>query len=437
MSNDLNQKNKATAAVHNEVHDSKKNEYNDSNYYYNVLTNQLSILSERGAQTKESILKNFFGIPGIKHIFGKYVVEHSDNVSKLDVVLNNADNYYDNHSIKLLVDGVYFKKGHVLTNDQDSRFGEWSGMAFDKKGDLILISDRGAYLKSSIVTEDGYLQNFVNTTIGTIVVEKSIGTKKDFEELAVYNGSCYISDESLHRIFLYQDCDFEKVPVRVITAFNPNFNFHYLSKELSYNKGIEAFDINSEGKFLAISEYGQDKKNSSVHQAYYWRISCESHYKDTSFCQTIDFDKGFTYLSNEGYGVSGLKFLKNGDLLVLERHYNKIFGGFAENYEIDIKYIKKQEIENAIEKNTEIKGKSIIHIDNDSISGKYGYADNFESIAVKEENDLTLIYILSDDNRAPFERSILLEFEINDYLLSDDKGTTLVKSEMPDPYVDL
>ena len=132
-----------------------------------------------------------------------------------------------------------------------------------------------------------------------------------------------------------------------------------------------------------------------------------------------------------------MKFLKNGDLLVLERHYNKIFGGFAENYEIDIKYIKKQEIENAIEKNTEVKGKSIIHIDNDSISGKYGYADNFESMAVKEENDLTLIYILSDDNRAPFERSILLEFEINNYSLLNDKGAPLVEYEMPDPYGDL
>jgi hypothetical protein len=95
MSNDLNQENKDT-----KVHNSKKNEYSDSNYYYNVLTNQLSILSERGAQTKESILKKFFGIPGIKHIFGKYVVDHSDDVSKLNVVLNNADNYYDNHSIK-------------------------------------------------------------------------------------------------------------------------------------------------------------------------------------------------------------------------------------------------------------------------------------------------------------------------------------------------
>lgn len=425
MSNDLNQENKDT-----KVHNSKKNEYSDSNYYYNVLTNQLSILSERGAQTKESILKKFFGIPGIKHIFGKYVVDHSDDVSKLNVVLNNADNYYDNHSIKLLVDGVYFKKGYVLTNDQDSRFGEWSGMAFDNKGDLILVSDRGAYLKSSIVNKDGYLQNFVNTTIGKIRVDDyNTKTTKDLEELAVSNGSCFISDESLHQILRYENCDFSKLPMAIKI---PDWN-----GELSYNKGIEAFDINSEGKFLAIAEYAQDKKNSSVHKAYYWTFIKSYYYARLLDNSIDDCQKEFTYLSNEGYGISGLKFLKNGDLIVLERHYNKIFGGFAENYEIDIKYIKKQEIENAIEKNTEVKGKSIIHIDNDSISGKYGYADNFESIAVKEENDLTLIYILSDDNRAPFERSILLEFEINDYLLSDDKGTTLVKSEMPDPYVDL
>jgi hypothetical protein len=59
------------------------------------------------------------------YIFGNYVVDRSNDVSdvilnNVNVVLNNADNYYDNHSIKLLVDGVYFKKGYVLTNDQES-----------------------------------------------------------------------------------------------------------------------------------------------------------------------------------------------------------------------------------------------------------------------------------------------------------------------------
>jgi hypothetical protein len=399
----------------------KKSEYSVSNYYYNVLTNQLSILSERGVQTKESILKTFFGMPGIKHIFGKYVVEHSDDVSKLNVVLNNAGNYYDNDSIKLLADGVCFKKGYVLTNDQDSRFGEWSGMAFDEKGDLIFVSDRGAYLKSSIVNKDGYLQDFINTTIGKISVDNNTKTAKDFEELAISNGSCFISDESLHQILRYENCDFSKLPMAIKI---PNWN-----NELSYNKGIEAFDINLEGKFLAIAEYSQDKKNNSVHKAYYWGL--ENNYSQISWL------KEFNYLSNEGYGVSGLKFLKNGDLLVLERHYNKKFGGFAENYEIDIKYIKRQEIENAIEiENAQVKGKSVIHIDNSSISGKYGYADNFESIAVKEENGSTLVYILSDDNRAPFERSILLEFEINDYLSLDDKGASLVESKISNSYSD-
>jgi len=75
-------------------------------------------------------------------------------------------------------------------------------------------------------------------------------------------------------------------------------------------------------------------------KAYYWAFT--KVFDDLiDNCQAIDFYKEFTYLSNEGYGVLGLKFLKNGDLLVLERHYNKVFGGFAENYLIDIKYIKK------------------------------------------------------------------------------------------------
>jgi hypothetical protein len=53
----------------------------------------------------------------------------------------------------------------------------------------------------------------------------------------------------------------------------------------------------------------------------------------------------------------------------------------------------------------------------ESIFDKYGYVDNFESIAVKEGNNSTSIYMLTNDNRAPFERSVLLELEIinNDF----------------------
>ena len=71
---------------------------------------------------------------------------------------------------------------------------------------------------------DGYLQNFINTTIGKIRVDDyNTATTKDFEELAVYNGSCYISDESLHQIWLYEDCDFNKLPGNIKTPFK-SFN---------------------------------------------------------------------------------------------------------------------------------------------------------------------------------------------------------------------
>jgi len=47
------------------------------------------------------------------------------------------------------------------------------------------------------------------------------------------------------------------------------------------------------------------------------------------------------------------------------------------------------------------------------------------------------MYISSDDNRAPFERSILLEFKVNNYSLLNDKDAPLVEYEMPAPYGDL
>ena len=72
-------------------------------------------------QTKESMLKKFFSLSKIKHMFGKYVVKHSDEVFKLDVVLNNASDYYDSDSVKLLIDGVYLKMD-IFNKIQGCRF---------------------------------------------------------------------------------------------------------------------------------------------------------------------------------------------------------------------------------------------------------------------------------------------------------------------------
>ena len=100
---------------------------------------------------------------------------------------------------------------------------------------------------------------------------------------------------------------------------------------------------------------------------------------------------------------------------MLERFYQKKIGGFAEDYEISVKHVKKHDIEN----NEQITGKEILHIDNTSSTGKYGYADNFESIAVRTTDNSTSMYLLTDDNRAPFQRSILLEFELKENFDTD------------------
>ena len=54
-----------------------------------------------------------------------------------------------------------------------------------------------------------------------------------------------------------------------------------------------------------------------------------------------------------------------------------------------------------------LKGKEIIRIERPLV------VDNFEGIAVREDARLgTLIYIISDDNYNPFQRTLLLQFRL-------------------------
>lgn len=365
-----------------------KETYDESSYspdyYYHSFTNPLSILWERQSQTYESISKTLHKLVG-----KEYVLAQSES-SKINIEFQDTDKYYDIDSIK----GVSLVKGHILTTNEDKRFGEWSGMSFDEKGDLIFISDRGAYLKNKVIDSNGNIIAFENSIIGNVKTLNNKSNKKDFEELSIFKNDCFITNESTLEILLYKHCDLETVPSNVAI---PDWK-----KDLFYNKGIEAFDISNEGKFLAIAEYNRYDHLDSHHKIYYW--DTENEY------MSIGSLKESIYITTSGYGISGLAFLQNGDVIVLERFYQKKIGGFAEDYEISVKHVKKHDIEN----NEQITGKEILHIDNTSSIGKYGYADNFESIAVKTTDNSTSMYLLTDDNRAPFQRSILLEFELKE-----------------------
>jgi hypothetical protein len=154
-----------------------------------------------------------------------------------------------------------------------------------------------------------------------------------------------------------------------------------------------------------IIEESDFNNQKDLHKIFLWSIE--------DFDQNKDLKVKF-YQSSENFEVSAAGFLPDGSLLVLERKCDpKIF---YENYEIKLKFVSK----NILDDHTYIKGVEWLSL-----------ADNFESIAVKAlENNNLGIFLLTDDNRACFQRTLLLQFE-----LSEDSLDIINRTSIDDNFI--
>ncbi len=311
------------------------------------------------------------------------------------------------------IKGVEVVKNSILHGDEDNRFGEFSGLTVDNDGNLIFVSDRGSFVKTTPTYQNGVITELNKSVIGTIHEGglKLSEQLQDIEEVVFYNGDCVVSHETINDFSVYKGCDFS-------SGNRSSFAFPDDIKNLPHNKGIEAFGISKQGVVLAISEYGENiyDKKGGKHIAFSWKLSSE-------FDQVKDLVK-FHYQSTPGYGVSGMTFLSNGSVLVLERKYehNKIM--FGENYWIKLKLIRASALKD-IPNDTVIEGTNLLEINPSSpyeAPSRYSYADNFEAITALENlvDGKTVVLMATDSNRAPFSQDFLLQVNIDNYILGLD-----------------
>ncbi|NRA74157.1 MAG: hypothetical protein HRU36_05430 [Rickettsiales bacterium] len=177
--------------------------------------------SSRKTQTWESTRK-FFNSWVTRRFMGRYIPTTSDKTSNIKLSISNIEN--DSYWLGTVVEeitgnNVTLEQASIL-DAEDSRWGEISGIAFDDKGNLITISDRGAF---SILFSDSSKQlgfDFANVQIGKAKKE-SPNNVPDFEELEVYNGDCFVSNEKTKKILRYEECDFESDPA-IAVSFDAN-----------------------------------------------------------------------------------------------------------------------------------------------------------------------------------------------------------------------
>ena len=148
------------------------------------------------------------------------------------------------------------------------------------------------------------------------------------------------------------------------------------------NGGLESVAVLPDGRILAIAEELANRDGTFKG----WLI------KDRSFAE-------LSYLPSDGFRASDSAAMKNGDVIVLERRYTR-FAIFASR----LKLVKSQNIQPG----ATLVGEELLRLESPL------EVDNFEGVAVQEDPITgTTIYIVSDDNYHPLQRTLLLQFRLS------------------------
>ena len=259
------------------------------------------------------------------------------------------------------------------------QFGGISGLSIGADGRLYAVSDRGYWLSAQMGHDStGALLNLLDWQIKPTLTPARTptdGLLTDAEALArAPDGSFIVGFEQKHRLWRYlpPPMTFDS-PAQAIT----------LSRDLAKaprNGGLECVTVLPSGEIFTVAEELQNKDGSFKG----WLIDDQ---------QAVEF----AYWPTADFRASDCAGLPNGDVIVLERHLS-IFLGFSAR----LKLIRAA----SIRSHAILDGEDLLRLDPPL------RLDNFEGIAVREDPAGTLIYLISDNNFQPFQRTLLLQFRM-------------------------
>jgi hypothetical protein len=262
---------------------------------------------------------------------------------------------------------------------QDPHFGGISGLSVGADGRLYAVSDRGYWLSAHMRHDnEGRLLNLLDWVIKPILTPERTptdGLLTDAEALAsAPDGSFIVAFEQIHRLWRYLP-----PPVTSDSPAQPITMPRELAKA-PRNGGLECVTVLPSGEIFTLAEELQNKDGSFKG----WLIDDQ---------QAVEL----SYLPGADFRVSDCAALPNGDVIVLERHLS-IFLAFSAR----LKLIRAA----SIRRHALFSGEDLLQLEPPL------RLDNFEGIAVREDAAGTLIYLISDDNFQPFQRTLLLQFRM-------------------------
>lgn len=278
----------------------------------------------------------------------------------------------------------FIYRGGLVVRSGDDRFGGISGLIVAEDGaSLTAVTDTGHWLTASLSYTDGNLTSIGDlslTAMRDLEGKPVAGSKRlgDAEAMAILpDGRIAVAFERRHRVWAYEIAadGFDAVAQPVLIS--PDL------KEAVNNKGLEALASLPDGSLLAITEATM----ASDTEIAGWHVK-DGTAMDITLKRIPPFD------------LTDMALLPSGDLLTLERRFSTLGGVGAQIRRIPA---------SALEDKGPLDGDILYR----SSAGQI--VDNMEGIAVRETPDgRTLVYVVSDDNFNPLQRTLLLMFELTD-----------------------
>jgi hypothetical protein len=271
--------------------------------------------------------------------------------------------------------------GLELTADHPA-FGGFSGLWIAPDGARILaVTDKGNWVSGRLTGDPGAPTSVAGAAIGPLGVPSdgpvADARGRDSEAIAERpDGRMLVAFEGRHRILVYGPATRPPVAGPAERVATPP-----LLARAPANKGAEALAALSGGRLVMLTE-GLTAGDSRI-----------------GFLRDGEGWHRLAYPRDPDYAPTDAAQLPGGDLLVLERRFDPL-GGF----QVRLRRIAGD----TIAPGARLDGPVIAHFRRPYV------VDNFEGLAVRTTGDgRTLLYLVSDDNFQPLQRTLLLVFALS------------------------
>ena len=271
--------------------------------------------------------------------------------------------------------GMLRARASYALHSRDKRFGGLSGIIV--RGErLWLVSDRGYWFSAFLRhTKTGQLTRIHRWRKGPLLSPRGQALRNelsDSESLVAHRGGFLVGFERVHRVLHYRPA---------LSSRPRRFATPQMLSAAPANGGLEAMAALSDGRLLMVAE--DFPQGASFRHA--WIVTADGSVSP------------LRYATSNGFQPTDLAQLPSGDLLALERRFSWTAGFAARLMRLDRRELKARR---TIHPKLVLRLSSPLEI------------DNFEGLAVdRGPKRRTFVYVVSDDNFNPLQRSLLHQFE--------------------------